>query len=196
LEKLAMEEITAEYLNYSTMASEEHLIKCRDAVEEIIAKYMNYSTMASVETPVKQPTDHQSPAHSKFKKIAVKQPTAHSSTAHSSPAHSSPAKQPPVKFNMLTIAQVLAKLRLHREDTHGQHEPAAGGGDKKVHPYDKPRPEDQQVLEPKAQQILAPVDSTYAVRADSTSTMRADITSVVRTDNTSTDSPAHQDHEA
>jgi hypothetical protein len=57
LEKLAMEEIIAEYLNYTTMASEEHLIKCRDAVEEIIAKYVNYSTMASVEKPA-----HSSPA--------------------------------------------------------------------------------------------------------------------------------------
>jgi hypothetical protein len=140
-------------------------------VEKIIAKYVNYSTMASVETPVKQSTAHQSPAHSKSKKIAVKQPTAHSSTAHSSPAHSSPAKQPPAEFTILTIAQVLAKPRLHREDTHGQHEPAAGGGDEKVHPSDKPRPEDQQVLAaedqqvlaPKAQQILAPVDSTSTV---------------------------------
>jgi hypothetical protein len=76
--------------------------------------------------------------------------------ARSSTAHSSPAKQPPAEFTILTIAQVLAKLRLHREDTHGQHEPAAGGGDEKVHPSDKPRPEDQQVLDAEDQQVLAP----------------------------------------
>jgi hypothetical protein len=55
LEKLAMEEIMTKYVNYSTMASEENLIKCRDAVEEIIAKYVNYSTMISKERPAKQP---------------------------------------------------------------------------------------------------------------------------------------------
>ena len=52
LEKLAMEEIMAKYVNYSTMASEEHLFKCRDAVEEIIAKY--------VTTPPWPPWKHQS----------------------------------------------------------------------------------------------------------------------------------------
>ena len=54
LEKLAIEEIMAKYVNYSTMASEEHLIKCRDAVEVIIAKYVNYSIMASVTSYQKQ----------------------------------------------------------------------------------------------------------------------------------------------
>ena len=53
LEKLAMKEIMAMYENYSTMASEENLSKCRDAVEEIIAKYENYFTMISKERPVK-----------------------------------------------------------------------------------------------------------------------------------------------
>jgi hypothetical protein len=90
------------------------------AVKETI-KYVNYSTKISEENPVKPPPAqrstahssqaHSSPAPSKSKKIAGKQPPAHSSPAHSSPAlskskkitvkqppaHSSPAKQPPAE---------------------------------------------------------------------------------------------------
>jgi hypothetical protein len=113
------------------------------AVKEIIAKSVNYSTKISEVNPVKLPpaqrsTAHSSPAHSspalsKPKKIAVKQPPAHSSPAHSSPAlskskkiavkqppahsspaHSSPAKQPPVKFKPPASAQALATLGLPR----------------------------------------------------------------------------------
>ena len=79
LEKLAMEEIMAKYENYSTMASEENLLKCRNAVEEVIAKYVNYSIMISEERPVRQSPAHNSPAHS--------------SMDHSSPA-TSPVQDP------------------------------------------------------------------------------------------------------
>jgi hypothetical protein len=176
------------------------------AVKEIIAKSVNYSTKISEVNPVKLPpaqrsTAHSSPAHSspalsKSKKIAVKQPPAHSSPALSKskkiavkqpPAHSSPAKQPPVKFQPPASAQALATLGLPNEDTHG---PAAGGGAEKVHLYiiparrPAPRPgigRPTQDLTPEDQHILA--DSTSSVRADSTSTV-ADSTSTV-TDNTS-----------
>jgi hypothetical protein len=174
LEKLAMEEIIAKYVNYSTMASEENLVKDRDiAVEEIIAKYVNYFTMASEENKVKQPPAHRSPAHgspahsstthSKSKKIAVKQPQT-----HSSPAHSSPAKQPTAKFKPPALAQAILMLGLHREDTHG---PATGGGARKIQPSKIPRPEAKQTLTEEK-----PLDSTSTVRADNTSTVRADST--------------------
>jgi hypothetical protein len=109
-------------------------------MEEIVAgvKNKNNSTIISEEISVKQPTAHSSPAHSS---------PAHSSTAHSSPARRSPAKQPPAKFKTPALAQALASLVLHREDTHGQHGPAAGGDAEKVHTSGKPRTEDQQVLD-------------------------------------------------
>jgi hypothetical protein len=109
------------------------------AVKEIIAKSVNYSTKISEEDPVKLPpaqrsTAHSSPALSKSKKIAVKQPPAHSSPAfskskkiaapaHSSPAHSSPSrssptKQPPAKFKPPANAQALDTLGLQRENQH------------------------------------------------------------------------------
>ena len=108
-------------------------------VEEIFAKYVNYSTMASKENLVKQQPAHRSPAHR-------------------SPAHSSPTKQPPAKFKTPALAQALATLGLHKEDTHGQHGPAVGGGAEEVHPSDIHREEDEQVLAPEAQQDLAPED--------------------------------------
>jgi hypothetical protein len=95
------------------------------AVKEIIAKSVNYSTKFSEENPVKQqPSSQQpgrsSPAHSKSKKIAVKQPvnkpTTHSSPAHSSLAHSSPAHSSPAKFKPPAHAHALATLGLQRED--------------------------------------------------------------------------------
>jgi hypothetical protein len=99
------------------------------AVKEIIAKPMNYSTKTSEEEPVKMPPAHRSMAHSspvnrspalsKSKRIAVKQPSAHSSPAHSSPAlsnfkkiavkqppaHSSPTKQPSTTSRPPALAQ-------------------------------------------------------------------------------------------
>jgi hypothetical protein len=83
------------------------------AVEEIIAKYVNYSTMISEERPVKQPPAHSSPAHSSSS--TDHRNPAHSSPAHSSPAHSSPAKQPPAQFKTPAFAQALAKQGLHKK---------------------------------------------------------------------------------
>jgi hypothetical protein len=130
------------------------------AVEEIITKYVNYSTMASKKNPVKQPPAHRSPAHSspahsKSKKIAVKQPQAHSSPAHSK-SKKIAVKQPPAKFKPPALAQALATLGLHREDTHG---PAAGGGAEKVHLYTIParRPAPRPGIRRPAQD-LAPED--------------------------------------
>jgi hypothetical protein len=129
------------------------------AVEEIVAvvKKWNYATMISEEKPVKQPIAHSSPAHrSPAHSSLAHSSTAHRSPAQSSPAHSSPAKQPTAKFKTPALAQALAKMGLHREDTHGRHGPAAGGGAEKVHPSEIPRPEDQQVLAQEDQQVLAP----------------------------------------
>jgi hypothetical protein len=93
LEKLAMEEIMAKYVNYSTMASEEHLVKCRDAMEEIITKYVNYSTMISEERQVKQATimvGEEEPVTKKAAKRACQRPAKRTTSA--TPTPETPAK--------------------------------------------------------------------------------------------------------
>ena len=52
-----MKEIRAMYENYSTVATEENLNKCRVAVEEIIVKYENYYTKISNERTHNQSTE-------------------------------------------------------------------------------------------------------------------------------------------
>ena len=65
------------------------------AVEEIIAKPVNYSTKFSEEIPVQLTQVHRSTAHSKSKKIVVKHPALSKSkkiAVKQPPDHSSPAK--------------------------------------------------------------------------------------------------------
>ena len=126
LEKLAMEEIMAKYENYSTMASEENLLKCRDAVEEIIAKYVNYSTMIYEERPLRKPP------------------------AHNSPVHSSPAKQPQSQFKTPALIHddALASLGLHGTSANGNY---AKNAEKTNYP-NLPNPEVEHVLQPATQE--------------------------------------------
>jgi hypothetical protein len=131
-----------------------------------VAKNGNYSTLISEEKPFKPATSDMTRSTKKAAK-RNRQRSAKYETAAMVEVGSwrlectydgCTAGEGGAKFKTpaLAPAQALAKLGLHREDAHGQHGTAAGGGAEKVHLSTIPRPEDQQVLAPEAQQVLAP----------------------------------------